>query len=387
MNNRIDALDELLAETGADGYLLEDDAHDADQRYLSGFDATDPYLTLYADGERHLLFWGTDYFTARDASAADVVHQASEYGYDGYGSLREQHRVTGAFVEETAGRAVVVPDRFPLGTARALSDRGIEVTVEPRPVVSTARSVKEPGEIEAIRATQRATEAAMGVAESLLSSAEVANDRLVLDGETVTATRLRREITTTLLDHDCYLPDPQIAVGQSAADPHGRSSGAIAAGEPVLIDLAPRDTTTGYFADMTRTFVRGEPADRLLEWFDLVQEALARAVAAIEPGVSGDEIDEVLCSFFEDRGFETPRTAETVESGVRHYMGHGVGLDVHELPLCTPDGGTLEAGNVLTIEPGLYDPAVGGIRLEDLLLVTENGVETLTSYPYQFRVT
>jgi Xaa-Pro aminopeptidase len=163
-------------------------------------------------------------------------------------------------------------------------------------------------------------------------------------------------------------------------------SGPIAPGEPIVLDLFPRDRETGCYADMTRTFVVGTPPDELVEYHRAVKEVLDRSLEAIEPGKDGSELNRLASEQFEARGYRTLLSKEPGEvllEGFFHSLGHGVGLEVHELPvLGRVPGQELVAGDVVTVEPGLYRQGFGGCRLEDLVLVTENGAENLTQYPY-----
>lgn len=379
-------LDSQLEAMGADGYLIDAGSDVADQRYLAGYDAADPFISLYADGSINLLFWGTDYFTAREESHADRVYRPADYGYQGYGSLEEQQRVLGRFVRDHDVRSVAVPERFPLGSAAAVENASIDVIRDTEGLIADLRTRKLDAEIDAIRDSIHAAEAGFMRVETLLAEAEVVDGQLEHGGELLTADRLRRELKWTMLTNGCDLPVSVVAAGSDTADPHGQSHGPIGIDEPVLIDLGPVAQETGYFADLTRSFVRGEPPPQLAEWYDLVRDALAEAVDAIGPGVTGHEVNDLLCSYFEGRGISTLRSESEIERGVLHYMGHGIGLDVHEGPLCAPDGGELEPGNVLAVEPAVYEPGLGGIRLEDDILVTETGCETLTTYPKEFVV-
>jgi Xaa-Pro aminopeptidase len=137
---------------------------------------------------------------------------------------------------------------------------------------------------------------------------------------------------------------------------------------------------------MTRTFLKGEPTGTVREWYDLTAEAQDAALAAIEPGVTGAAVHDAACDVYEDAGLRTLRSDERTETGFIHSTGHGVGLDIHELPQVAPGGEELEPGHVITVEPGLYDPEVGGVRIEDLVVVTEDGHENLTDYPRQLVV-
>lgn len=380
-------LDSQLDTMGVDGYLIDAGSDDADQRYLSGYDATDPFISLYADGSINLLFWGTDYFTAREESHADRVYRSADYGYQGFGSLEEQRRVLGQFVRDHDVQSVAVPERFPLGSATALQNASIDVIRDTEGLIANLRTRKLDNEIDAIRDSIRAAEAGFRWAETLLVEADLVDGQLEHSGELLTADRLRLELKWMMLKNRCDLPVSVVAAGAETAEPHGQSHGPIAIDEPVLIDLGPVDQETGYYADLTRTFVRGEPPQQLAQWYDLVRDALAEAVDCISPGVTGHEINDVLCSYFEDRGISTLRSDSGIERGVLHYMGHGIGLEVHEGPLCVPDSGELEPGDVLAVEPAVYEPGLGGVRLEDDILVTESGCKNLTTYPKEIVVT
>jgi Xaa-Pro aminopeptidase len=172
---------------------------------------------------------------------------------------------------------------------------------------------------------------------------------------------------------------PQTAVG------HEPGHGPIASGEAVVADLYPRDPDSGCYSDMTRTFCLGDPPEELVEYNRLCLEALELSVKAIRPGVTGAEVHRVVCELFQEHGYPTQLTkapGEVLEEGFYHSLGHGVGLEVHEEPGLGRTGVELVAGDVLAVEPGLYRPGFGGCRLEDLVLVTENGCEVLTDYPY-----
>jgi Xaa-Pro aminopeptidase len=163
-------------------------------------------------------------------------------------------------------------------------------------------------------------------------------------------------------------------------------SGPIAAGEPIVLDLFPRDRETGCFADMTRTFVVGQPPEELVRYQGLVRQALDRAISRVRAGVNGREVFDDVCDLFEEHGYPTLRSKESgtvLEDGFYHGLGHGVGLEVHEYPVLSRLDDELKAGDVITIEPGLYRKGFGGCRLEDLVRVTDEGVELLTDYPYE----
>ncbi|MDS0276298.1 Xaa-Pro peptidase family protein [Halomicroarcula sp. S1AR25-4] len=385
MDPDLSALDEYLDETDTDGYLLDADSEDSDQYYLSGFDAPDPFITLY-DGETHLLFpRSLEFGRAKRESRAESVQRYVDFDHaelvDEYGPEEAVSYVLAAFLSSYDVDSVAVPPRFPLKTADGLRARGVSVTADTDGVVTEIRATKTDEEVDHVRAAQRANEAAMAAAEDLLADATVDDDgTLTHDGETLTSERVKEEIEVTLLRHGCSLDETIVACGADAADPHDRGSGPLTADEPIIVDIFPQDKSTKYHADMTRTVCKGTPSDTVEEWYDLTERAMDAAFDALEPGATGEDVHDAVCDVYEDAGHPTLRSDDRTETGFIHSTGHGVGLDVHELPRLSPNGGDLEPGHVVTIEPGLYDPEVGGIRIEDIAVVTEDGYENLTEY-------
>jgi Xaa-Pro aminopeptidase len=377
-------LDDFLADRGLDAYLVDADATDSDQRYLSGYDAPDPYVTLYGDGEAALLVSGLEYARAERTARADAVCRLADYGFqekaEDLGRAEARRAVVAAFCADFGVESVAVPDRFPLGTADGLREREVRVTVDDEEVVGDIRAVKTDPEIEHVERAQRANEAAMRAAEELLADAEVEDGTLHRGDDPLTSERVKEEIEVTLLRHGCGLDETIVASGTDAAEPHERGSGPIGADDPVIVDIFPRDKETKYHADMTRTFCRGTPDEAVEEFYAATEAALDAALDAIEPGATGEAVHDAACDVYEERGYPTLRSDESAETGFIHSTGHGVGLDVHELPRLGPGGEELEPGHVVTVEPGLYDPDVGGVRIEDLVVVTEDGYRNLTDY-------
>ena len=378
-------LDAHLDAVGVDGYLIDADGEEADQRYLSGFDAPDPYFTLYTPDALRLLVSELEYGRARRESAADSVSRLGDYDYAEVraesGARTARREVVAAFLADAGVDSVAVPGRFPLDTADGLRERGVTVVPDEQGVVTEIRAVKTDEEVEHVRAAQRANEAAMARAEALVADASVVDGVLLHEGEPLTAEAVKEAIEMELLRHGCGLDETIVAGGAQGADPHDRGSGPLPAHEPIVVDVFPRSKATHYHADMTRTFVRGEPTDEVRRRFEVTVEAMDAAFAAIEPGVSGAAVHDAVCDVYEEAGYDTLRADPSAETGFIHGTGHGIGLDVHELPRLAPEGEALEVGNVVTVEPGLYDPAVGGMRVEDFVLVTEDGYENLVEYP------
>ncbi len=384
-------LDSSLDELGVDGYLIDADSMDADQYYLSGFNAPDPFISLYT-GEVHLLFTRSlEYGRAKAEARAATVERGSDFDYqkkvEEYGPHEGRARVLAEFLGSHGVSAVGAPPRSPLQTADRLREQGIEVTVDEDDTVTEVRAIKTDEEIEHIREAQRANEAAMARAEELIASAQAdENGQLIHDGEVLTSERVKEAIEITLLRHGCALDETIVACGEDAAEPHDRGSGPLRADEPIIIDIFPRNKTSRYHADMTRTFCRGVPEETLAEWHELTDRARVAALEAIEAGVKTDTVHAAACEIYEEAGLPTLRKNPTTETGFIHSTGHGIGLDVHEQPSVGTSGEILEAGHVITIEPGLYDPSVGGVRIEDLVVVTEDGYENLTEYDIQLTI-
>jgi Xaa-Pro aminopeptidase len=269
----------------------------------------------------------------------------------------------------------LVPSEFPVGVADHLREAGIELVVDPEAFVGKRR-VKTESEIEGIRRAQRAADESMAVA-----------GRMIREGG-VTSEEVRAEMQAICDAQGCDLPDDVIvAHGPQSAIGHEAGHGPIGEGEVVIVDIWPRDRVSRCWADMTRTFMAGamDPPDEIAGYWRLTREALDRAFAEVRAGADCQQIYGISCEPFENAGIPTQRSKPAgtkLDEGYYHSLGHGVGLEVHERPNLgrTPD--TLLAGDVITLEPGCYSKALGGVRLEDLVLVLEDGAELLTDFPY-----
>jgi Xaa-Pro aminopeptidase len=283
-------------------------------------------------------------------------------------------------IEEAA-----VPAGFPLGLADFLRDNGVRLTVD-RELFEGRRRAKNETELAGIRRAQKACEAALDAARGLLRRAQQNGDGLEVDGEPLTSERLKRVIEDVFADHAVEGGDMIVSHGPQTAVGHDMGSGQIRPNEPIVFDLFPKDKETACYADMTRTYVVGEPSDEVKEWHRLVKEALDRSTSEVKPGKNGRDLFELACEVFHEAGYKTQlnkEPGEVLEDGFFHGLGHGVGLEVHELPAMSRTGNDLVPGDVITVEPGLYRAGYGGLRLEDLVLVTEDGYEVLTDYPYE----
>jgi Xaa-Pro aminopeptidase len=286
-------------------------------------------------------------------------------------------------VRELELTSALVPPSFPLELADHLRAHGLELQVD-RALFEDRRRRKNDVELAGLRRAQRAVEAALDVSRELLRNAD-ADGTLVLDGEPLTSERIKLEIERVFSEHGVAAEHYTVSHGAQTAIGHDAGSGAILPNEPIVFDLFPRDRETGVYTDMTRTYVVGTPSDEVREYHRLAKEALDRVVAEVRPGVNGRALMQLTCDLFAEHGYPTPLTKEpgqVLDSGFFHGLGHGVGLEVHERPWMSRAGDDLVAGDVIAIEPGLYRAGYGGVRLEDIAIVTDDGIELVTDYPY-----
>ena len=350
----------------------------------------DPFLYVEGDGRRLAILNSLEVGRARALGIDDLeVRALEEYGSDDMANrglqLEEINREVALIAcRELRITELVAPPTFPLEIADHLRTGGVQIRAD-RQFFSRRRRVKSEPELAGIRRAQRACEAAMDAARDLLRRAEPNGEALAVDGEPLTSERLKAAIETVFSEHGVTAEESIASHGAQTAVGHDMGSGAIRPGEPIVLDIFPRDRESGCYADMTRTFVVGEPPEEIVHYQRLVKDALDRSMAEVRPGADGTAVYRIVCDFFHEHGFPTQlskQPGEVLEDGFFHGLGHGVGLEVHEEPNLGRAGGELVAGDVITIEPGLYRKGFGGCRLEDLVLVTDDGAQNLTSYPY-----
>lgn len=357
----------------------------SDLRYATGFTAVDPVVALCGKKRAWLVVPLMELGRARRHAKPGVCvltpldlpirkSQRRRLAYWAIGLLRSL-RV----------RRVTVPAQFPIAVARRLERAGVHVTVG-ADAVFPSRAVKSRREIAALRQAQGAAAAAMRSAVQLVANARV--DRalyLVHHGRRLRAEDVRRVIDAVLAEHDCVARETIVACGRDSADPHEQGSGFLRAREPIVIDIFPQNRTTGYWGDITRTVVKGEPSAKLTKMYAAVKAAQEAALAQVRHGAQAKRIYRTVQGVFDARGFKT-QIRHGVAQGFTHSAGHGVGLDIHEIPSVGAGGGRLKRGNVVTIEPGLYYRDVGGVRIEDTVLVKARGFEYLAKCPKTLRI-
>ena len=339
----------------------------------------DAFLYLESNGTRAVTASAIERPRLLDAAGDLEVISVEELGWDeliagGRPRWEIEFEVAARAAERFGIREADVPAEFPLALADMLRERGITVRSN-HAEFARRRRVKSPAELEGVRRAQKAADAAMARAAELLRA-----------GGELTSEGVRDEMTSVCRRHGATLPaGVVVASGAAGAVGHEAGSGPLREGESIIIDIWPIDDESACYADMTRTFVIGDIPDDLSEWHLLTQEALELTRAAVRPGVNGREIYDIACEVYEQAGIPTQRTkepGEVLRDGFFHGLGHGVGLDVHEEPNLGRTGDDLVAGDVITLEPGAYRQGYGGVRLEDLVVVTTDGHETLTDFDY-----
>jgi Xaa-Pro aminopeptidase len=350
----------------------------------------DPFLLGIIGGRLHIMVSPLESSRIEEVAPDAVYHDLADLGFQ---ELRESglrmHQLDLELVSRAAAamgvREAVVDPEMPVAVADRLRADGIALRPD-HDAIASRRRVKSPAELAGIRRAQAAAESGMRAAADLLAQAVPAAERLLHDGKPLTAEMVRAELRDACRRSGAPAP-PDVIVGSLwQGTGHDPGSGPLPAHLPIVIDLWPRDEESGCWADMTRTLVAGEVTEGVRVLESVVREALERSREAVRPGITGRELHAIACEVFELAGFPTQRTDPGIdpEEGFQYSLGHGVGLAVHEDPALGQAGhDPLVAGDVIAIEPGLWQREVGEVRFEDLLLVTEDGCETLTSYPYE----
>jgi Xaa-Pro aminopeptidase len=374
----------------ADALLIYADSfRSPDMRHAVPLGVPDPFLYAEQNGSRHVFASSMEATRIRGLGLFDV-HVHEELGFDelmasGIDESELYARLALRAVDSLGLSRASVPKDFPVWLADRLRADGVQLDVDQQ-VFDDRRRAKTEAQVAGMRRAQRAAEAAMDACRALLRRAEIRGDELMLDGEQLTVERVKADLNVVFAANDTTADEYIVAPGAQGAVGHDMGSGPIRPGTPLVVDIFPRDNASAVYTDMTRTFVVGEVPDDIREWHRLCKEALDAAIAQIRAGVEARAVFDLTCDIFEAAGEPTQRTkqaGETLADGFFHGLGHGVGLEVHEEPsMGRLANKKLVAGDVVTVEPGLYRSGYGGVRLEDIVLVTETGAENLTDYPY-----
>lgn len=368
--------------------LFADTRKSADQLYVGGFGVPDAFISFRAARKWHAVLNQLEFSRALKDSKFDVVLSLEDY----MELTREKfERAKVGYAEVIATIAsefeidrFKVPGDFPSGLAFKLIELGVELEVTEGSLFPE-REVKREDEIELIREGNRCSATGIRAAEKALRKSVVKGGKLYLDGKLLTSERLRGLIEIACLEAGSISADTIAAGGDQACDPHCAGSGALRPNELIIVDVFPQVSKSGYFGDMTRTFLRGGASDAQKALVDAVFQAQQGAMEKVKAGVNGKAIHNYVLKTFADLGYET-RRSESGAQGFIHGTGHGLGLEVHEAPRVSTVSQVLKRNAVVTIEPGLYYPGLGGCRIEDVVVARADGPEKISSYHYRWQL-
>lgn len=354
--------------------------NDPDMLYATRFFAPDAFIFLEERGKRTLVLSDLEIDRARKTAQADEFVSYSALEKEVQGNQRKAppyEKVLAHFLRKRGVRSAVVPASFPLGFAQELEASRIRLRTT-NGLFWPEREAKTEAELKLMRQALQITEAGMARAMEVLGASKPgAAKKLMWSGKVLSSEVLRAEIDSAILRAGGLPANTIVAGGDQACDPHERGSGPLKANSLIILDIFPRAAKTGYFGDMTRTVVRGKASEAQRKLWQTVREGQELALRKMKPGVDGLDLHNEVKQFFTDRGFPTEvRNGKQV--GFFHGTGHGLGLEIHEFPRFQKT--VFKPGQVLTVEPGLYYPGLGGVRIEDVVAVTKAGTRMLSRF-------
>lgn len=361
--------------------------YDSNLYYATRFIAPDSFIYLEVKGERLMVMSDLEMDRAKTQASVDHVlsyseieRKAKKQGIKAPTTID----IVNIVLKEFKARRLLVPANFPFIYATRLQELGYSLKPKRDPFYEQ-RVIKSAEEVRHIELSQRATEEAVTSAHDLLRRATIRDGELWCDGSVLTAERVKQVINVELMKRNCVGQHTIVAGGEQACDPHNEGSGPLPAHRSIIFDVFPRSATSRYFADMSRTVIRGTVSSELKRLYGAVKDAQEEAITKIKDGADGMKIHQGICSRFEKAGYKTGLVNGRMQ-GYFHGTGHGVGLDIHEAPRISRTGSLLQEGHVVTVEPGLYYPGLGAVRIEDMVLVTKDGCRNLTNFPKVFEL-
>jgi len=395
--------------------IVADSERNADMLYATGMFVPDAFIWFRHRGRSAVVMSDLEIDRAKkEARVDEVIAQTavSQPLEKRLGRKPKVAEIISAIFKQRGIRSARVPSSFGLALAEQLRKRGIRVCTNDKPIFPQ-REIKRPDEVRAIEQALRITEAGLAAGIATIRAARIARDgRLTLTGSTLTSERVRAEIDIAMTRLGGIGTHTIVAGGAQACDPHERGHGPLHANQAMILDVFPRDERTGYYGDLTRTVVRGRASDALRRQFEAVCDAQRLAFRTIRADINGRKVHRAVQKIFEERGYATPPVPQTLLSapkrgaseqrasadksvcatahkhmqGFFHGTGHGLGLAVHEAPRMGIVPARLKAGHVVTVEPGLYYRGVGGVRIEDVVLVTTSGCRVLSKFPVELEI-
>lgn len=355
-----------------------------DIRYATGFTAPDPVVYLQVGRQKHLVVSLLELERARRVARGVKVWATEALP----GPRARKWSLAGwalALLRRMSLRAVIVPPDFPVAVARELERAGIRIRIAGT-ALFPQRQVKTGEELARLAECQQAAARAMQAAVRFLAETRADACGVLRAGKrVVTSEAVRALINKVLLDYHCTGQGTIVAGGAQAADPHETGCGPLRQGESIIMDIFPQHLEHGYWGDLTRTVVKGQPPPALLKIYRAVRAAHRAALARVKAGVQASTVHRAAVEVFQKRGFQTG-VVDGKTQGFIHSTGHGVGLNIHEMPRVSVRATRLRSGNVITVEPGLYYRDRGSVRIEDLIVVTPGGWRSLAACGHFFQI-
>lgn len=363
--------------------IVADSEHNADMLYAVGMFVPDPFIYLRVKGRCHVVMSDLEIDRARKQAAHCRIISLSacqqrlrREGVESPGlaqvirCLLRQHRLK---------RIYVAPD-FPVGLARQLRDLKVKVKIKEGGIFPQ-RETKTADEVKKISAALMMAEVGLAEGIQALKSCRIArNGRLIYHNQPLTSEKLRSIIDIAILQVGGQASHTIVAGGRQGCDPHEQGHGALRANQPIILDVFPRSTKTGYFGDITRTVVRGRAGEPVRRMYHTVARGQDVAFELMLNKTPTATVHKAVQQFFEKEGYKTGRRDGRMQ-GFFHGTGHGLGLEIHEAPrVGSTSKDVLKTGHVVTVEPGLYYPELGGVRIEDVALISHNGPRNLTKF-------
>jgi len=368
--------------------IIDKSESNADLFYKTRFFVPDPCIYIENKGKRILVLSDLEIDRGREEAKVDTVLSYSEY----IKKLPLNKRKKVSFTEivdlifkEQKIKSVSVPGRFPLKYADGLRKLGYKITAKKSDPFFEQRLKKNKDEVRSLKHSLRKTADAIKVAVTIISLSKIKNNKLYYKNKLLTSEIVKGEINSSLSRWGYSATHTIVASGVQGSMPHHSGTGPIIASTPVVIDIFPRSQQTGYFGDMTRTVIKGAPSKEIKKMYKVVLEGQKIGLSKIKHGVKSADVHKAIIDYFDRSGFKTGNI-EGKHQGFIHSTGHGLGLEIHEPPRVGMGDEILKNGNVVTVEPGLYYEKLGGIRIEDVVLVRKNGCEILSKFPKKFQV-
>ena len=360
----------------------------SDMLYWSGLFVPDPFIAFEVNRKKIGIFKALEFTRAKSVSKFDEILPYEEWESRAKKAFRKKWAESADIIRLIAKEYGIgtfrVPDHFPAGLAFKLKSSRLKIDIVSAPFFPE-RMIKTKEEVRALTVANAASAAGYRVAEAVLKKSTTKKGKLFYEGKVLTSEILRYHIGCACLETGGQSGTVIVAGGDQACDPHCVGFGPLRPNEFIILDIFPRMMATGFYGDMTRTFLKGKASEAQKRQMATVQEAQKIALRGIRDGVSGKKLHTIVVKFYIKQGYET-RCIDGVWSGYFHGLGHGLGLDVHEPVRMGVVGHRLKSGMVITVEPGLYYPGIGGCRVEDVVVVKKSGYDMISKYHYKWQI-